>query len=425
MANHKERKIELLRKSSRPFLLVSFGLLALSALVLYFYLHYVLTNAVEEELRSTVGRIENSIKVQNAWYELPPMVEVAIVSVLGKEQIKDTLIFDPSQDELEEFRELNTFMEWQGENYRITVRSLIVESDEILTAVIISYGIITLLVFLFLYQFNKKATQKIWFPFFENLKRMKQFSVSSESSLALVESDILEFSELNAEITTLTGKVRSDYKTLKQFTEDVSHELQTPLAIIQAKVDTLMNGEELSDLQFEQLASIQKDIHRLKQLNKRLGLLSKIENQQFKNVKSCNLTQILQHRIENLAELYPSKIVLERAIADTAVLMDAQLAEILCDNLLSNALKYATPNTPIWAAVDEQSLTVKNKGVRAILRPAQLFNRFYKESDEVKSTGLGLAIVKKICDLYGFFPSYSYENGEHCFKIVFQGNQAS
>ena len=178
-----ERKINLLQKSSRPFLWISFGLLAISSLVLYFYLRNLLRNAVEEELRSTVGRVENSIKAQGSWYELPPIVEVAMVSKLGKEQIKDTLMFDPSQNELEEFRELNTYMRWQGENYRITVRTLIVESDEILIAVNIVYAIITLLLFLFLYYFNKKATRKLWFPFFENLNKMKQFSVSSKKPL--------------------------------------------------------------------------------------------------------------------------------------------------------------------------------------------------------------------------------------------------
>jgi hypothetical protein len=136
-----------------------------------------------------------------------------------------------------------------------------------------------------------------------------------------MDSDILEFSEHITEITTLTEKVRSDYKTLKQFTEDVSHELQTPLAIIQAKVDTIMNGEELNDLLFEQLSSIQKDIHRLKQLNKRLGLLSKIENKQFKNVKSCNLTDVLRNRIENFSELFPTTILFESK-ENTILLMD-------------------------------------------------------------------------------------------------------
>jgi hypothetical protein len=418
------KKIRLLRKTSKTFLWISLVLMVFSTIALYFYVRNLLQGEVEEELRSTEARIESSISGTNTIYQLPPMVEVKAVSQLGVEHLKDTLIFDPSQNEMEAFRELTTFSKIKDQNYRITVRALIVESEDILIAVVISYLIVILLVFIFLFYLNKSRTRKLWNPFFKNLEQMKLFSLTSKNPISLMDSDILEFSELNTEIFALTDKVRSDYKILKQFTEDVSHELQTPLAVIQAKVDTIMNGEELNDLQFEQLASIQKDIHRLKQLNKRLGLLSKIENKQFKNVKSFNLTEVLRNRIENFSELFPTTILLESK-ENTILLMNVQLAEILCDNLLSNALKYAAPNTPINVILEKQTLTVKNQGVRVILKPDQLFNRFYKESDEVKSTGLGLAIVKKICDLYGFSPSYSYENGEHGFNILFQENPAS
>tara|TARA_R110001592_G_scaffold140977_3_gene362182 strand:- start:1357 stop:2619 length:1263 start_codon:yes stop_codon:yes gene_type:complete len=410
------KKIKLLRETSKTFLWISLVLMVFSTIGLYFYVRNLLQDEVEEELRSTEARIESSISGNNPIYQLPPIVEVQTVSTLGAEHLKDTLIFDPSQNELEEFRELITFSAINDQYYRITVRALIVESEDILIAVVISYLIVILFVFIFLFYLNKSRTQKLWNPFFKNLEQMKLFSLTSDTPISLMDSDIIEFSELNTEITTLTDKVRSDYKNLKQFTEDVSHELQTPLAIIQAKVDTLINGEELNDLQFEQLSSIQNDIQRLKQLNKKLGLISKIENDQFTNISSCNLNLILKDRIENLSELYPSEIRFESNV-DVVLLMDVHLAEVLCDNLLSNAIKYSLPNTPIMVILEKESFSVKNKGKRAIVKPEQLFQRFYKESDEVKSTGLGLAIVKKICDLYGFQPSYRYTNNEHHFTI--------
>jgi hypothetical protein len=414
--NNQTKKIGLLRKTSKTFLSIGVVLMLFSTVALYFYVRNLLQSEIEEELRSTEARIESSISGNNPIYQLPPMVEVIEVSSLGVEHLKDTLIYDPSQNELEDFRELTTYSKINNHNYRITVRTLIVESEDILIAFIISYLIVILSVFVFLFYFNKSRTQKLWTPFFKNLEQMKLFSLTSDTPISLMDSDILEFSELNTEITTLTDKVRSDYKNLKQFTEDVSHELQTPLAIIQAKIDTIINGEELNDLQFEQLSSIQNDIQRLKQLNKKLGLISKIENDQFTNISPCNLNIILKDRIENLSELYPSEILFE-SNEDVVLLMDAHLAEVLCDNLLSNAIKYSLPNTPIKVILEKESFSVKNKGKRAILKPDQLFQRFYKESDEVKSTGLGLAIVKKICDLYDFQPSYRYTNNEHHFTI--------
>ncbi|TDT46250.1 hypothetical protein CLV90_0296 [Maribacter spongiicola] len=412
------KKIGLLHKTSKTFLSVSLVLMVISTIVLFFYVRNLLQNEIEEELRSTEARIESSISNYSQMYQLPPMVEVTEVSTLGVEHLKDTLIFDPSQNEMEDFRELITYSKINDHNYQITVRTLIVESEDILIAVIVSYLIVIFSVFVFLFYLNKSRTQKLWSPFFKNLEQMKKFSLTSEIPISLEDSTILEFSELNTEITTLTDKVRSDYKNLKQFTENVSHELQTPLAIIQAKIDTIINGEELNEFQFEQLSSIQNDIQRLKQLNKRLGLLSKIENYQFQNLTACYLNAILKHRIENLADLYSVTIIFKNN-EDVILMMDAYLAEVLCDNLLSNAIKHATPKTPITVVLDKNSLTLENNGTKAILKPELLFQRFYKESEHIKSTGLGLAIVKKICDLYNFTPSYSYKNETHFFTISF------
>ena len=199
---------------------------------------------VEEELFSTKARVEAELSKGSGQFSLAPVVEVANVASLHAEILKDTIIYDPSQDEMEEFRELISFKEINGEKYKITVRNLIVESEDILIAIIFSYIIIILLVFAFLFYFNKSRNQRLWHPFFENLEAMKNFSLTSDETIPLVESDILEFSELKDEVALLTNKVRSDYKNLKQYTEDVSHELQTPLAIMQAKIENIINGED-------------------------------------------------------------------------------------------------------------------------------------------------------------------------------------
>ena len=102
------------------------------------------------------------------------------------------------------------------------------------------------------------------------MDQIKTFSVAQQSqSIRVSESDVIEFSELQNQILMLTSKVRIDYENLKQFTENVSHEIQTPLAIIQAKIDNIINDSDITEHQFEQIASIQKHIQRLKQLIKK------------------------------------------------------------------------------------------------------------------------------------------------------------
>ncbi len=412
------KKTRLLQKASTTYLLISIVLMLVSTVALYFYVKNLLQSEIEEELRSTEARVESSISEHKPLYQLPPMVEIELVPEMGLERLKDTVIYDPSQNEMEEFRELSTYFSIEGKNYHIITRALIVESENILLAIVISFSIIIAMVFLFLFYLNNNINKKLWNPFFLNLEAMKNFSITSEKPIQLVQSDILEFSELNTEIETLTDKVRTDYKNLKQYTEDVSHELQTPLAIMQARIENIINGEDLKDVQYEQLTSIQKDIHRLTQMNKRLTLLTKIENQQFTNPELVDLKQTIEKRSEYFNDLFPDKIKFGNT--DTLnVRMDNYLADVLCDNLISNALKHSLLSKTIEISIADKILTVSNEGETMLQHPEKLFARFYRESSNTKSTGLGLAIVQKICDLYGYKPSYSFIEDSHVFKVDF------
>lgn len=413
------KKIKLIKKTSKTFLFTGLFLIVLSSIVLYFYTRNLLQNEVEEVLYSTEARVVHALENNENIYSLPPVTEVKKIRLLKKTFLKDTIIYDPSQDEMELFRELSTFKKINGKKYQITVRNLVVETENILVAIVVSYLIIFSLVFMFLFYFNTKRNLTIWKPFFMNLEQMKNFSLTSKEPIHLVESDILEFSELKSEIETLTGKVKRDYENLKQFTEDVSHEIQTPLAIIQAKIDTIINENTINEKQFNQITSIQKDIQRLKQLNKKITILTKIDNNQFISTSSINLTDLINEKINNYKEL-TSNTIHFTATKNLIIFMDAFLADILINNLITNALKYSLKNNAVLISVDENSLVISNIGEKAILHPEKLFQRFYRESTKNQSIGLGLAIIKKICDLYHFDVSYQFTKNRHTFSLQFK-----
>lgn len=412
------KKTKLIKKTSKTFLTTGLILIVLSSIIVYFYTRNLLQNEVEEGLYSTEARLVFALENNEIQFSLPPVTEIKKIAVLKSQVLKDTIIFDPSQDEMELFRELSTFKNINGVNYQITVRNLVVESENILLAIVISNFIVFLLVFIFLFYFNTKRNLNLWKPFFENLEQMKQFSLISKEPIQLVESDVLEFSELKTEIEILTGKVKADYENLKQFTEDVSHEMQTPLAIIQAKIDNIINEHQINDNQFEQITSIQKDIQRLKHLNKRITILTKIDNNQHINVTPINLTDLINEKVNNFKELninsinYTSNDVL-------LVSMDTFLADVLMNNLVSNAIKYSNKDDKITIISTKNSILVSNIGEKGLIHPEKLFQRFYRESNKNHSTGLGLAIVKKICDLYQFKISYKFEANHHIFSIEF------
>ena len=411
-------KVRLIKKTSRTFLLTGLVLAVLSTIALYFYTKYQLENELEEVLYSTEARVENALKLGKTVSSLPPVIEVNEVKVLKDKILKDTVIYDPSQKEMELFREYSNYKKINGKNYQITIREMVVESEDFLLAIVLSNITIFGLAFVFLFYFNTSRNLQLWQPFFKNLEQMKRFSLFSNTPLELIESDILEFSELKNEIMTLTNKVRADYENLKQFTEDVSHEMQTPLAIIQAKLDNIINSQEINEVEFEQITSIQKDIQKLKQLNKRITILTKIDNNQFVTVENVNLTEIINNKVESFKELKMSKMF-HASNEMLNVSMDPYLAEILINNLISNAIKYNNSEEVITIVSDKSSFVISNFGEKALEHPSKLFQRFYRESNETKSTGLGLAIVKKICDLYQFKVSYKFDKMHHIFSVNF------
>lgn len=413
------KKTKLIKKTSKTFLIIGLVLSLLGSTVLYFYTKYLLQIEVEKELYSTEARIADALQKGNDVFSLQPVIEVKIVDTLKKEVLKDTVIYDPSEDEMELFRELSTFKKINNTNYQITVRDMVVESEDFLFIIVLSNIAILLLAFIILFYFNIKKNIQLWSPFFKNLEQMKRFSLTSKEPIKLIDSDVLEFSELKNEIIVLTNKVKADYENLKQFTEDISHEMQTPLAIIQAKIDNIINEHAINEKQFEQISSIQKDIQRLKQLNKKVTTLTKIDNNQFNKVEKINLTNLINEKIESFKELQMNDLI-HNSKNNLSVSMDPYLADMLINNLISNAIKHSEKEKEIQIYSNENSLIISNYGEKEIANPNKLFLRFYRESQVNQSTGLGLAITKKICDLYGFKISYNFKDQHHIFSVTFK-----
>lgn len=417
-----DTKIRLLKKISQKQL--QFGLIVVfvSLILLYFLTRSYIVDETEESLNNSEYRIEQLLKQNTNVTSLPPIFEVHEVNSLKPKSLKDTLIFDELQNENELFKELSTYKTINGKNYQIITRSIIVEYDDTLYSILIVFGIIISLIYLAQYVFTKRINTIIWQPFFYNLNAIKNFSIQSNKALELKGSDILEFSELNAQLELLTNKVATDYQNLKQFTEDLSHEVQTPLAIIQAKIENLIDdSNSLGDEHMSVLNDIQKNAKRLSRLNQGLILLTKIDNQQFTEVESIEVNKTIRSLIEDVQDIANIKhISIElKEQQNIQLMMDRVLADVLFSNLLMNAIKHTLKNGAITIVLQDNSFSIRNSGENAASNATKLFQRFYKENKSSQSLGLGLAIVKKICDYYQFDIHYTFEDTQHCFNINF------
>ena len=369
--------------------------MVISGVVLFFSIKILLKSEIEEELYSNKNRVELILESDPEHQGIPPVIEVEKVNRDQQRVLNDTLIYDPLQDEIELFRQLSQTKLINGQHYKITVRAMVIESENILVAIVSTFLIIILLAFLFLFYFNTNRNKKLWEPFFINLNKIKSFSIKERTDLNLIDSGIIEFDELNKELKALTAKVYSDYQNLKQFTEDISHEIQTPLAVMQAKIDTLVNAAPINQEQYQQFTSLENDIRKLKNLNKRLILLAKIDNNQFVNDQIISLKQIFEEAIENMTELSSATFKL-KSNADPPLRIDPTLAVVLCNNLLSNAIKHNYKDNEILVEIEVDNVQVLNQGKAPINHPEHIFNRFYRESRNKDSSGLGLSIIKKV-----------------------------
>lgn len=417
----KTKNTNLLKKVSLKQLQFGLVIVFLSMVILYVTTRFYIRAEAEESLYSSTFRIEQLLNKQQV-VSLNPLYEVTQVESLRPQFLKDTLIFDEQQNEIELFRELNTFKQINGVNYRITTRTLFADYNDTLLSILISFAIIVSLALLAQYFYNKLVNKKIWKPFFKNLEAIKAFSLQSNQPILLTDSDVLEFSELNQHIKMLTEKVASDYQNLKQFTEDVSHEVQTPLSIIQAKIENLMDNQmSLNDSQIVVLNDIQNNAKRLSRLNQGLILLTKIENRQFNNSEIVDVNAIINQLIEDFEDISNIKNLKIKfnAVETIRIEMDKVLANILFSNLLGNAIKYTPEHGQIVISTKSNSISIGNSGEKSIANSKKLFQRFHKEDKQSQSLGLGLSIAKKICDYYDFQIVYSFKDSMHHFSVKF------
>jgi len=219
----------------------------------------------------------------------------------------------------------------------------------------------------------------------------------------------------------MTKRVRNDYESLKNFTENASHEIQTPLAIIKSKLELLSQSENLDETQILVIGAINDAASRLSKLNQSLLLLTKIENRQFIESERLNLSFILSENLENFEELAETKnIKINRNIKENVpVEMNESLSGILISNLIINSIKHNQNNGFIDVKLDNNILKISNTGAKPGTKTEAFFQRFKKDLGSNDSLGLGLSIVKKICDNYGFTVQYDYKESLHIVTIEF------
>jgi signal transduction histidine kinase len=403
---------------NRNYLLTISILLVITSLVAFYILQKTLTEEAKEDLLENEQTIINEIKTQNNLPNIYPTIETDSVSndERIKKSFKEVMIKDRFDDgEEEPFLEYRNIVSINGKLYKITIRKSLFEYEELLLAISIPLFSLLLLAFLFSFLINRRLNKTVWKDFELNLGILKKFSFKDAEGIKLKKTNIQEFDELNKSITELTNKLLSDYQALKDFTENASHEMQTPVSIISVNLEEMLQ-HNIPEQTFQLIVKTQQSLKRLSDLNKNLLLLAKIENRQFLAKELLDFNEIVNNKVEELSPLMKSKRLKVEVKANGTFLVkiSPELADFLLNNLLTNAVKHNSFNGKIHIELSKTELKICNTGNANKLTNETIFNRFTKENSQ--SFGLGLAIVKQICDTHNIGIVY-LTNDVHCFVL--------
>jgi len=255
-------------------------------------------------------------------------------------------------------------------------------------------------------------------PFYKTLNNILLFKVDKETPLEFKDNSTYEFSQLNSFVKEMMQNANKEYKALKEFNENASHELQTPLAVMQSKIDLLLQSN-LNDKQMKWIFEINDQIDRLSSIKKSLALLVHLEHF-VPSDETINISKLLEDEMEEFEDLLSFKnlILLKEIHPNVEITFDHQLFHILINNLFTNALKYTNGNF-VKILLTNELIEISNSGKPLDFDPNEYFTRFIKGSGKKFSSGIGLSIVKKIVDLHQYRVEYHYHNNLHTIKIIF------
>jgi signal transduction histidine kinase len=415
--------MKLFTKYSRINILATIIIFLIASAAFFFTIRYVLVHQIDQDLVIEEKEIMSAVTKH---HHLPENMSVKdqLISyhpILGpstKRSFGTVKLSDPRSKDFEKFRQLIFGIRVDDQWYEVSVSKSLEDTDDLIQSILLITISTILLMLVVSFIINRVVLKRIWKPFYTSLASVKDFKVSREQPLRLPFTQIEEFSFMNQTLERITSQAQHDYLSLKTFSENASHEIQTPIAIIRSKLDLLIQDENLTEQQSLTLQSAYNAIQKLTKLNQSLLLLAKIENNQYQETKPIDMKEKLREKIMAFQELWQSQQVTIKDSLNTAIVnMNEELADILLNNLLSNATKHNFEGGSISIELDRKQLTVKNTSEYPVLDNSQMFQRFYKNSKNNQHNGLGLSIIKQICDASGFSLRYLCQKNEHVFMI--------
>lgn len=396
----------------------------LSVPVFYYTMKHLMYSSLDRAMQEQKTWISHKLKTsapeQVAQADSNVLI-VPAVQVLAVEKIYNQMVYVPRRSSLVLHRVLEFNAVAQGRIYRVRIQKSLLETRAILRGIILLQSAVFLLLILGMMLINRQVNRRVWMPFYHTLTRLKNYRVDRHDSLNLPAHAISEINRLNQSLNHLTQHNHHLYMAQKEFTEDASHELQSPLASMQANLDLLWQTSPLNEHQIKLLDNITRAVSRMNRFNRALLMLAKITNNQYADKIAVDIDAVVENALAQLDDAMRQKRIAltVNRLSSVVVMADKTLMELLVNNLIYNAVRHTSPHGHIAVEIFDDTFCVKNTAQDGALNAEKLFRRFQKQTDDADSIGIGLEICKKICDFYDFIILYSFENKHHVFSVRF------
>ncbi|MEX8548317.1 MAG: sensor histidine kinase [Mucilaginibacter sp.] len=410
---------------NRVNLVTTVIVILITGVVYYQAISLILTNQLNKDLEVEEQEILDFVKLN---HRLPQVFDSKDQQIeFRKEQnlpVKrsfiNTYYYNKKEQENEPGRGLISSVVVNGNRYKVLIAESTVETEDLIKIIfIITIGIILLLIAI-LFFINRFILNRLWQPFYVTLSRISSFNIMDQKETQRPETNIDEFNQLNEAVEKMWARVKKEYQELKKFTENAAHELLTPIAVINSKLDTLIQTDNFSQRQSELLSDLYGTVSRLKRLNKAMLLLVKIENGLIEEEQMISLKEMVTETIASFQELFLDKdLEVGCELENKEIRANNYLIEVLLNNLIGNAIRHNYANGKIKLTLNHDCLMIQNTGKNMALNDKEIFRRFNKSSGS-EGSGLGLTIAKQICENYHYQFSYAFYPPFHTFKIHFQ-----
>lgn len=312
------------------------------------------------------------------------------------------------------------FLRDDGQYMEVEVSTPTIEKQDLTRDILIYIVALYVCIMTGIVLVNLWSVRRSMKPLYRLLKWIDHYRMGTPCTPFEISTDISEFQILGDAVKRSFERNEKLFHQQKLFIGNASHELQTPIAVCQSRMEALLDDETLTEGQMGEIIKTLNTLDGMSRLNRSLLLLCKIDNGQFADMQSVSLDEVCNRLLDDYRMVYASRgISVETDLQEPFVAqMNPSLASMLVSNLLKNAHVHNRQGGGVVRIVCRaDSFRIENDGIPRPLDANLIFTRFYHTPGKKTSTGLGLPLAQSICRQSGLHLSYSFESGRHVFTI--------